>query len=152
MGGFVSSYLCVVVGVVYPSYASFKALETDGKDDDTQWLIYWVVYSAFGVIETFADTFLSWFPFYYETKLALLIALQIPQLKLAPTIYNTYLRPFLKKHETEIDNIANETMSAAKNTAKDFAAKKGSDIMASAFQVASQVNQFANTAETKKSE
>ncbi len=38
------------------------------KDDDTQWLTYWVVYAAFGIIEYFTDLLLSWIPFYFLLK------------------------------------------------------------------------------------
>ena len=38
------------------------------KDDDTQWLTYWVVYAAFGILEYFTDLLLSWIPFYFLAK------------------------------------------------------------------------------------
>lgn len=45
-----------------------KAIESNVKEDDTQWLTYWVVYGLFSVLEAFSDIFLSWFPFYYVSK------------------------------------------------------------------------------------
>ena len=33
----------------------FGALESTSKIDHTQWLIYWVVFAAFSVVEYFAD-------------------------------------------------------------------------------------------------
>lgn len=45
-----------------------KAIESPNKDDDTQWLTYWVVYGIFSIAEFFSDIFLSWFPFYYMLK------------------------------------------------------------------------------------
>ncbi len=45
-----------------------KAIDSVEKDDDTQWLTYWVVYSAFGIAEYFTDMFLSWLPFYFLAK------------------------------------------------------------------------------------
>jgi hypothetical protein len=48
-------------GFTYPMYQSFKAVESSNKDDDTQWLTYWVVYSSFTFVEFFADIILWWF-------------------------------------------------------------------------------------------
>lgn len=45
-----------------------KAIDSVDKDDDTQWLTYWVVYAAFGIIEYFTDILLSWIPFYFLLK------------------------------------------------------------------------------------
>lgn len=50
------------------SLFSIKAIESNVKEDDTQWLTYWVVYGLFSVLEAFSDIFLSWFPFYYVSK------------------------------------------------------------------------------------
>lgn len=45
-----------------------KAIESPNKEDDTQWLTYWVVYGVFSIAEFFSDLFLSWVPFYYMLK------------------------------------------------------------------------------------
>ncbi|PPD83232.1 hypothetical protein GOBAR_AA38871 [Gossypium barbadense] len=34
-----------VVMLLYPLYASVIAIETPGKEDDEQWLAYWILYS-----------------------------------------------------------------------------------------------------------
>jgi len=47
---------------------SVKAIESANKDDDTQWLTYWVVYSVFALAEFFTDIFLSWIPLYWFLK------------------------------------------------------------------------------------
>jgi receptor expression-enhancing protein 5/6 len=40
--------LCDAIIVLFPIYGSVKAIETaDSSDDDTKWLTYWIVYSAF---------------------------------------------------------------------------------------------------------
>lgn len=60
MGGYISAMLCNIITLPYPIYASFKAIESDDKTDDTQWLTYWVVYSTFSVIESFTDALIFW--------------------------------------------------------------------------------------------
>ena len=56
-----------------------QALRTEGKDDDTQWLTYWTVFGSFTLIDFFAETVLSWFPFYYLLKAVFLVYLFLPQ-------------------------------------------------------------------------
>ena len=47
-----------------------KAIESKEKEDDTQWLTYWVVYSVFSLVEFFSDILLFWIPFYWLMKVA----------------------------------------------------------------------------------
>jgi hypothetical protein len=53
--GFGASFFSHFVGFAYPAYASFKAIETRSPDDDKQWLMYWVVFACFAMIESFSD-------------------------------------------------------------------------------------------------
>ena len=57
---------------------SYRAIESPNKEDDTQWLTYWVVFSFFSVIESFVDFILYWFPFYWAFKFGFLIYLFAP--------------------------------------------------------------------------
>ena len=50
---------------------SCKAIDSEEKDDDTQWLTYWVVYASFTILEHFTDYFLAWIPFYFLAKVRL---------------------------------------------------------------------------------
>lgn len=54
--------------MTFPIVIRFKAVESTNKDDDTVWLIYWVVYSFFALLEFFTDIFLFWIPFYWLLK------------------------------------------------------------------------------------
>ena len=47
---------------------SCKAIDSVDKEDDTQWLTYWVVYATFIIIEHFTDLLMAWIPFYFLAK------------------------------------------------------------------------------------
>jgi receptor expression-enhancing protein 5/6 len=76
---FGANIICNIVGFIYPMIATITAIESDGKDDDTYWLVYWVVFGFFGVIEAFVDYVIFWIPFYYPIKLAFLLWCMLPQ-------------------------------------------------------------------------
>ena len=70
MFGFGAQLLCNFIGFLYPAYKSIKALESSTKADDTQWLMYWVVFSVFSVAEFFSDTLVGWIPMYWLVKVS----------------------------------------------------------------------------------
>jgi len=96
-------YASNLIGFVYPAYASFKAIESEGKDDDTQWLTYWVVYSTFVIAEHFSGFILRWIPLYYPLKLIFLTCLFSERIRLAETIYSSFIAPILRSQEGVID-------------------------------------------------
>ena len=77
--GLSASTISSIVGFLYPAFKSFHALESRSSSDVTQWLIYWVVYSFFSIIEVFVDFLLYWIPFYYAFKIAFLMWAMLPQ-------------------------------------------------------------------------
>merc|ERR1712183_840275 len=97
-----------------------------GQQEVTQWLIYWVVYSFFAILEVFVDFLLYWIPFYYAFKMAFLLWAMLPQTKGAKYLYDSFLKDFLKKNESKIDkallnakktspNVLAEATAAAKD-------------------------------------
>ncbi|KAJ2510149.1 ER membrane protein DP1/Yop1 [Coemansia sp. RSA 2049] len=84
-----------LVGFGYAAYATVGAIESPGKEDDTQWLSYWVVFGLFNVAEYFAGFLLYWFPFYYVAKLAFLVWLMLPATRGAERLYHTGVRPIM---------------------------------------------------------
>ncbi|KAI8820746.1 TB2/DP1, HVA22 family-domain-containing protein [Fimicolochytrium jonesii] len=111
-----------LLGFLYPAYASFKAVESPSKLDDTQWLTYWVVYAFFSVAEFWTDTLLYWFPFYYAFKAALICYLALPQFRGAQFVYTSFLRPYLASNERVVDSNFAKLRTNATSAAADFIA------------------------------
>jgi len=102
--GYASGFIVALLGFGYPAYASVKAIESTQKDDDTQWLTYWTVYSTFGIFEYFSDIFLSWFPLYFLFKCSFLVWCMAPfSWNGSEFIYKRFLQPWVTKHEAKID-------------------------------------------------
>lgn len=99
--------LCNLVGFVYPAYASFKAVESPEKEDDTQWLTYWVVYACFNVLESFSDVILFWVPFYYSFKFGALIWMFLPNTRGADVLYKLVLRPMMLYNQDALSSFRN---------------------------------------------
>jgi len=137
--GYAGGLLVNMLGFLYPAYMSVKAVESPDKEDDTQWLTYWVVYGAFSIVEFFSDIFLGWFPFYFLFKCAFLCWCMAPfSWNGANFIYHKVLVPFVKAHETEISEFMDRAqtevgafVSEAESKVKDYAIDAMADQMKS---------------------
>ena len=78
MLGVGEEYVTIAVGIGYPAFMSFLALETTNTEDDKQWLTYWIVFGAFNIIDHFADVITVFIPFYLFFKVLFLIFLMHP--------------------------------------------------------------------------
>ena len=84
-----------LVAYLYPAYASVKAIETNTKDDDTQWLTYWLVFSLFKLVEGIAEPLVQLIPFYFVGKVAFLAWCFYPGVDGAKVIYSSFIKPQL---------------------------------------------------------
>nr|CAD2163404.1 unnamed protein product [Meloidogyne enterolobii] len=89
--------ICNLIGIIYPAYASVVALRSAGKEDDTQWLVYWTTYGTFSLVDQFADRITPYFPLYWPLKALFLLYLYLPQTYGAQNMYVKYLDPAFDK-------------------------------------------------------
>ncbi|KAL1542921.1 putative HVA22-like protein g [Salvia divinorum] len=105
IGSFLTRALVLIFGYVYPAYECFKTVEMN-KPDINQlrfWCQYWILVAGLTVCERIGDIFIGWVPMYGEAKLAFFIYLWFPKTKGTAYVYDSFFRPYVAKHETEID-------------------------------------------------
>lgn len=87
-----------VLMLLYPLYASVIAIESPAKDDDEQWLAYWILYSFLTLAEMVLQPVLQWIPIWYTVKLLFVSWLVLPQFKGAAYIYHKFVREKIKQY------------------------------------------------------
>ncbi|CAO2591523.1 Receptor expression-enhancing protein 4 [Lemmus lemmus] len=121
----------LIFGMLYPAYASYKAVKSKNIREYVRWMMYWIVFAIFMAAETFTDVFISWFPFYYEIKMAFVLWLLSPYTKGASLLYRKFVHPSLSRHEKEIDACIVQAKERSYETMLSFG-KRGLNIAASA--------------------
>ena len=96
--------ITTLIGVVYPAFASFIALESEEKEDDKQWLTYWVCFGFFQIIDCFGGIILQFIPFYFFLKVSFMVWLFHPKTMGALWLYNNYMQAYVKKYRSQIEH------------------------------------------------
>ncbi|XP_060214566.1 HVA22-like protein c isoform X1 [Lycium barbarum] len=91
-----------LVSLVYPLYASIRAIETKSRADDRQWLTYWVLYSLITLFELSFSKVIEWFPIWSYAKLAAICWLVLPYFNGAAYVYENFIRPFYRNPQVKI--------------------------------------------------
>ncbi|XP_010920265.1 putative HVA22-like protein g [Elaeis guineensis] len=105
MANFVTRALALVLGYAYPAYECFKTVELNKPEIEQLrfWCQYWILVAALTIFERVGESFISWLPMYSEAKLAFFVYLWYPKTKGTTYVYETFFRPYVAKHENEID-------------------------------------------------
>ncbi|XP_042940993.1 putative HVA22-like protein g isoform X2 [Carya illinoinensis] len=106
LGDFITRCLLLLLGYAYPALECYKTVEKNrvGIEELRFWCQYWIIVAILTALERVVDVFMTWFPLYGEMKLALIIYLWYPRTKGTGYVYETLLRPYVAKHETDIDH------------------------------------------------
>ncbi|XP_015204835.2 receptor expression-enhancing protein 2 [Lepisosteus oculatus] len=127
----ISRLVVLVFGTLYPAYSSYKAVKTKNVKEYVKWMMYWIVFAFFTTAETLTDIILSWFPFYFELKIAFVIWLLSPYTKGSSVLYRKFVHPTLSNKEKEIDEYITQARDRSYETMMRFG-KRGLNLAANA--------------------
>ncbi|KAK5617975.1 Receptor expression-enhancing protein 3 [Crenichthys baileyi] len=127
----ISRSVVLLFGTLYPAYYSYKAVKTKNVKEYVRWMMYWIVFALYSVVETITDLTVAWFPLYYELKIAFVIWLLSPYTRGASLIYRKCLHPLLSSKEREIDEYIVQAKERSYETMVNFG-KQGLSIAATA--------------------
>lgn len=102
----------IIFTIIYPAYRSFKAVRNKNLKEYLKWIVYWIVYAFFTCIELLTDALMSWFPFYFEIKVIILIWLLGPSSRGAMKLYKLCIHPLLISRE----QVSNEKLCFGDNS------------------------------------
>lgn len=103
-------------GLIFPMFASYRALVSNDISLIRPWLMYWVVFATLQFAEDVFRPIVRLVPFYGLFKMGALIWLVLPQTQGAVQIYQTRLEPWLRSHNQDIDNFVNSLFSFVNST------------------------------------
>lgn len=128
IGSFLTRGLVMIFGYAYPAYECFKTVEKNKPDVEELrfWCQYWILVAMLTVFERVGDNFVSWVPMYSEAKLAFVVFLWYPKTKGTTYVYDSFFRPYMVKHETEIDRNLLELRTRAGQMAVAYCQKAAS--------------------------
>ena len=101
--------LSILIGILYPSYQTYKSLKYQYYDRYQSLLCYWILFSLFQIIEFLFDQILSLIlPFYYELKLFCIFWLTYKNI--SQLVFYHFILTYLNKYENDIDYLFNNTI------------------------------------------
>lgn len=115
------TFSSVALTVLFPIFASYKALHTSDPALLAPWLMYFIALMLFHTVENTFDFILTWVPFYSWFRLFAHLYLILPGSQGATFLYQEYLEPFLYHHEREIDDFITDAHNKARSAGLAYA-------------------------------
>ncbi|KAL4923073.1 HVA22/TB2/DP1 family protein [Aspergillus undulatus] len=112
--GIIADAISSILTILFPIFASYKALRSSDPYQLAPWLMYWVVLSAILMAESWTYFIIGWIPFYSWIRLSFFAYLVLPQTQGARIMYQDYVEPFLAHHEREIEEFIGRSHERAK--------------------------------------
>ncbi|MCJ1431054.1 hypothetical protein MMC27_000404 [Xylographa pallens] len=110
----VPNLISSLLTILFPVFASYKALRTSDPAQLTPWLMYWVSFALVTLFEAWTWYLVSWIPLYAYIRLMILSYLVLPQTQGARLLYQSHIHPFLAQHEASIEQFITTTHDRAK--------------------------------------
>ena len=101
IGQVTSAPFLLLAGVVHPAYQTQGPRQRQ-HHQSARWLQYWMIFVALSQIEFF-DMIGAYVPLYFEAKLLFVLWLSTTRFQGATLLCEKYVKPFLKTHESKID-------------------------------------------------
>uniref|UniRef100_A0A9I9CZM8 HVA22-like protein n=1 Tax=Cucumis melo TaxID=3656 RepID=A0A9I9CZM8_CUCME len=142
IGALITRGLTMILGYAYPAYECYKTVETSQPEIEqlNYWCQYWILVAILTILERIGDSFISWFPFYGEAKLAFFVYLWHPKTKGANHVYDSFFRPYISKHEPVIDRSLSEMKLKASDAAFLYIRRAASYFQTTLFDIFSKLN------------
>eukprot|EP00929_Paragymnodinium_shiwhaense_P031877 TRINITY_DN17768_c0_g1_i1.p1 TRINITY_DN17768_c0_g1~~TRINITY_DN17768_c0_g1_i1.p1 ORF type:complete len:287 (-),score=81.15 TRINITY_DN17768_c0_g1_i1:180-1040(-) len=98
--------LRTLVALVYPMFASFKALETEADTGGREhWLRFWVSLAMLTLAEGVLHCLLVQIPFYHILRLVFVVLLYLPVANGAQALYHWIFAPLLRSHRNHLEAV-----------------------------------------------
>uniref|UniRef100_A0A914ZLD5 Receptor expression-enhancing protein n=1 Tax=Parascaris univalens TaxID=6257 RepID=A0A914ZLD5_PARUN len=102
--------MCNLIGFIYPAFATLQMIESGESDGVITWLIYWTIFGAFSLTDSYAENIRNAFPIYWLCKAFFLIFLFVPQTCGAQKFYDQIVLPTIARVEFAIVTYDNKKM------------------------------------------
>ena len=122
--GLANELLIGSLGIFYPGYMSLKSLQNENERDNKMWLTYWIIFSIFTIFDILFKYILFFLPIYFVLKGIFFIWLFHPRSKGASLVYDSAIRPLIKKYQNSLNENINKIVNGFKVYQNQFGIKE----------------------------